>query len=865
MLSSALISLGVAGSALAWPGFGSSRHSSIARAVHARQELVTAKPKEPVAATWFASWHADEFSLANYTTVSYSFALTTPNISFVNISDPEVFKDFVSTAHANNVSATISIGGWTGSIYFSSAVATAENRTEFVKTMVNLLNDNKLDGLSFDWEYPGAAGIGCNTNSPNDTANFLLFLQELRTALPNATLSAATSINPFISADGTPSTNVSDFASVFDYIQIMNYDIWGPWSDTTGPNAPLNDTCATNATQKVGSAVSAVEAWTKAGFPADQIVLGVAGYGHGFSVTPANALNDSILNPYSTFNKSFTPPGDAWDDMPVGPNGTVALDVCGNPQAQGGNWDFWGLVENGFLNENGTANTAEGIVYKFDECSQTPFVYNQTSGVFVAFDNAESFAAKGKFINATGLRGFAMWEAGGDFDDILLDSIRSAAGFPEVIEDEDDCEDDGSDNGVQTGNGNSSSGGSGSSNNSGAGSSNNSGSSGSGSSNNSGSSNSGGSSSNNSGSGSSNNSGSTSGNASGNTSGNTSSGNTSSGNNSSGGSASSTPSTGSNSSNNSGSNNSGSTTSPSVPDDEDEDDEECEDDEYPETPVTSTVNPTYPSATATASASSIVVVQPEGTPTAIVSSSSAPQPSATAAPDAGITDDDDEEECEDDDEIIDGTASASVLPTTTGTSSAASTIASTSASTEATASATSSAATVSETSASASETGTESATASTSTGSSSATASATESSSVQPIPTESSATTVSESSTPAPTSVSASASASSTEPALSAEPTSTASAESTPVAESTSAAASSASASAEPTSVEPTSSAAPTSVESASAEPTSVESASAEPSAPESSAESTAPMPTPSAEPSSSASLSAPVFEPTRR
>ncbi|KAF8762019.1 Glycoside hydrolase family 18 protein [Rhizoctonia solani] len=719
--------------------------------------------------------------------------LTTPNISFVNISDPEVFKDFVSTAHANLLFPS----GWTGSIYFSSAVATAENRTEFVKTMVNLLSDNKLDGLSFDWEYPGAAGIGCNTNSPNDTANFLLFLQELRTALPNATLSAATSINPFISADGTPSTNVSDFASVFDYIQIMNYDIWGPWSDTTGPNAPLNDTCATNATQKVGSA----------------IVLGVAGYGHGFSVTPANALNDSILNPYSTFNKSFTPPGDAWDDMPVGPNGTVALDVCGNPQAQGGNWDFWGLIENGFLNENGTANTAEGIVYKFDECSQTPFVYNQTSGVFVAFDNAESFAAKGKFINATGLRGFAMWEAGGDFDDILLDSIRSAAGFqkpvtvtralvaavrpttrvlvrptirvvatrveapatipvvvrrttPVILRQR-----------------------------------------------------------------------------------------------FSGGSASSTPSTGSSSSNNSGSNNSGSTTSPSVPDDEDEDDEECEDDEYPETPVTST-----------------------GTPTAIVSSSSAPQPSATAAPDAGITDDDDEEECEDDDEIIDGTASASSLPTTTGTSSAASTIASTSASastasasTEATASATSSAATVSETSASASETATESATASTSTGSSLASASSTESSSVQPIPTESSATTVSESSTPAPTSVSASASASSTEPALSAEPTSTASAESTPVAESTSAAASSASASAEPTSVEPSSSAAasssaePSPTEPAtsaeptsSAAPTSVESVSAEPSAPESSVEST-PVPTPSAEPSSSASLSAPVFEPTRR
>jgi chitinase len=47
----------------------------------------------------------------------------------------------------------------------------------------------------------------------------------------------------------------------------------------------------------------------------------------------------------------------------------------------------------------------------------------------VAYDDARSFAAKGKFIKNLGLRGFATWEAGGDYDDILLDSIRKAAGF----------------------------------------------------------------------------------------------------------------------------------------------------------------------------------------------------------------------------------------------------------------------------------------------------------------------------------------------------------------------------------------------------------------------------------------------------
>ena len=37
-------------------------------------------------------------------------------------------------------------------------------------------------------------------------------------------------------------------------------------------------------------------------------------------------------------------------------------------------------------------------------------------------------AAKGKYINDANLAGFAMWQAGGDSDDILLDAISSAMG-----------------------------------------------------------------------------------------------------------------------------------------------------------------------------------------------------------------------------------------------------------------------------------------------------------------------------------------------------------------------------------------------------------------------------------------------------
>jgi chitinase len=47
----------------------------------------------------------------------------------------------------------------------------------------------------------------------------------------------------------------------------------------------------------------------------------------------------------------------------------------------------------------------------------------------VSFDDPASFAAKGRFIAQNGLRGYAMWEAGGDSKDMLIDAIRTSAGF----------------------------------------------------------------------------------------------------------------------------------------------------------------------------------------------------------------------------------------------------------------------------------------------------------------------------------------------------------------------------------------------------------------------------------------------------
>lgn len=234
------------------------------------------------------------------------------------------------------------------------------------------------------WEFPNQKGIGCNTLSPQDSANFLSFIQEVRQLASNFTLSAAVHILPWDDANSTPLTDVSAYAKVLDQIgqprrflvlfplayinlipEIMNYDVYGSFSTVTGPNSPLNDSCVPTADQQ-GSAVTAVNAWTKAGFPANKIVLGVAAYGHSFTVAPSAALTGNTLNIYTAFDKYNIPNGDSWSPP------TTAPDECGNPPVGNGNsglFNFWGMIDNGFLNQNGTV--AAGMNSLFDECSQT--------------------------------------------------------------------------------------------------------------------------------------------------------------------------------------------------------------------------------------------------------------------------------------------------------------------------------------------------------------------------------------------------------------------------------------------------------------------------------------------------------------
>ncbi|KAF7292371.1 MPN domain-containing protein [Mycena chlorophos] len=190
----------------------------------------------PLVMAYYPDWVGNEFppekiDFRRFDWIDFAFALPMSDFTLA-FDDPDnapaLLRRLVSAAHAKGKQVKLSVGGWTGSQYFSNAVNCTNNRQTFANNILSLYHQYSLDGIDIDWEYPGRQGAGGNVVNPNDSNNFLLFLQLLRNKLPpNARISAAVLPTPFFGPDGNPMQDVSRFAQVLDWVTVMNYDVWG--------------------------------------------------------------------------------------------------------------------------------------------------------------------------------------------------------------------------------------------------------------------------------------------------------------------------------------------------------------------------------------------------------------------------------------------------------------------------------------------------------------------------------------------------------------------------------------------------------------------------------------------------------------
>jgi len=352
----------------------------------------------------WAGFAPEDVDFTRFDVVDFAFAVPDSSfkLTFTQDNSEDLLTRLVTAAHAKGKKVKLSVGGWTGSAYFSKAVSTAASRKSFVQEFLTLYNQFNVDGIEIDWEYPGQEGQSGNIYSSSDSANFLSFLQLLRSTLPNgAIITAATQVWPFTGSNGKPLTDVSAFAKVFDWILMMNYDVNGS-SATPGPNAPLSDGCD-NSAQPLANAESAVKSWTDAGMPLSKLTLGVPSYGY-VSRSSAERL--------------------------VERSGSVTVDAeDGGPDS--GQVQFAGLITQGALKKssNGTYLGSGGFTRKWDDCSSTPFLVSSAVNQVITYDDPESLELKAAFAKKAGIRGVNMFDVHGDTSAWeLIDSVRKGLG-----------------------------------------------------------------------------------------------------------------------------------------------------------------------------------------------------------------------------------------------------------------------------------------------------------------------------------------------------------------------------------------------------------------------------------------------------
>ncbi|KDN38191.1 hypothetical protein RSAG8_09694, partial [Rhizoctonia solani AG-8 WAC10335] len=377
----------------------------------------------PFVATYFPDWTADEFpperiDFKRFAWIDFAFAVPDENRQLVFTSDnsEEMLNRLVRAAHAHGSRVKLSIGGWTGSRYFSDAVSSDANRHEFVKNIVQGATYQKfnLDGVDVDWEYPGVQGAGNNQVSSQDSAHFLTFLQLLRSQLPKpAKLTAATQVTPFAGPDGRPLTDVSEFAKVLDWILIMNYDIWGA-SSTPGPNAPLRDGCHNSTQPDASASASIADTGTAAGFPPNQLTLGLPSYGY-VQTSSTKTLIQRKRSPGKLGVRED-------EDEEVHTSETGSVRVKGEGEGDSGQVQFKQLIKAGALklNSNGNYVGAGGFSRLWDVCSSTPYLASQNARQVVAYDDPQSLGMKAAFARGAGLLGVNMFDVHGDTENWTL-------------------------------------------------------------------------------------------------------------------------------------------------------------------------------------------------------------------------------------------------------------------------------------------------------------------------------------------------------------------------------------------------------------------------------------------------------------
>jgi chitinase len=325
----------------------------------------------------------------------------------------------LKAAHPN-LRLVMSIGGWTGSVWFSDVAATQASREAFVSSCIDLVVKGNLptggwppqaggpgaaaglfDGIDIDWEYPGIdPGNGAH-HSPEDRHNATLLLQEFRRELGALGRHYLLTVDmPGGNVNSTGSWELPQVASTVDWIDLLSFDYHGNWDPLTDFNSPLlldplEPPVGGGALQVTWNTTGSISYFLANGVPPDRLVVGIPFYGKEYD--GVGATNNGLYQPHGAA------PG---NDSPT----------------------YHNLVDTGLVDANlvpiyPPVLTRDGVGINgftkyYDQPARAPWLYDPTlnGGTFISYVDPSGVRQRVALVGALGLRGAFAWEISNDDD-----------------------------------------------------------------------------------------------------------------------------------------------------------------------------------------------------------------------------------------------------------------------------------------------------------------------------------------------------------------------------------------------------------------------------------------------------------------
>ncbi len=204
---------------------------------------------------------------------------------------------------------SISLGGWTGSKYFSDAALTPASRAAHVKSCLDLwLKGNVpglpagaakgvFDGIDLDWEWPASEGNPGNVIRPEDKQNFTALVHEYRKQLNRLSWPGHYNLTAFLPADPVQIDRGFEVSKVFKDLTFgttQGYDYHGAWDPITNQQSAIDGPAGDPSTAEFSSQVT-IDAYLSRGASRSKLVMGVPFYSRGW--TGVTNQNNGLFQP----------------------------------------------------------------------------------------------------------------------------------------------------------------------------------------------------------------------------------------------------------------------------------------------------------------------------------------------------------------------------------------------------------------------------------------------------------------------------------------------------------------------------------------------------------------------------------------